>query len=112
MLNAGSVLGPFWSVLRKKGRKDRSTGATMLSKPGQIEVIRHSDGMHSVFERTPVDPVKRNQMGGIGRRSDPPKQGDDKSKKPPPPPVDDDEFEDGDIATPKRDRHGNDDEPL
>jgi hypothetical protein len=51
-------------------------------------------------------------MGGIGRRSDPPKQGDDKSKKPPPPPVEDDEFEDGDIATPKRDRNGNDDEPL
>ena len=51
-------------------------------------------------------------MGGIGRRSDPPKQGDDKSKKPPPLPVEDDEFEDGDIATPKRDRHGNDDEPL
>ncbi len=51
-------------------------------------------------------------MGGIGRRSDPPKQGDDKSKKPPPPPVEDDEIEDGDIATPKRDRSGNDDEPL
>ncbi len=51
-------------------------------------------------------------MGGIGRRSEPPKQGDDKPKKPPPPPVEDDEIEDGDIATPKRDRNGNDDEPL
>jgi hypothetical protein len=51
-------------------------------------------------------------MGGIGRRSEPPKQGDDKPKKPPPPPVEDDEIEDGDIATPKRDRSGNDDEPL
>ena len=51
-------------------------------------------------------------MGGIGRRNDPPKQGDDKSKKPPPPPSEDDEIEDGDIATPKRDRSGNDDEPL
>jgi hypothetical protein len=51
-------------------------------------------------------------MGGIGRRSEPPKQGDDKSNKPPPPPVEDDEIEDGDIATPKRDRNGNDDEPL
>jgi hypothetical protein len=51
-------------------------------------------------------------MGGIGRRSEPPKQGDDKSNKPPPPPVEDDEIEDGDIATPKRDRSGNDDEPL
>jgi hypothetical protein len=51
-------------------------------------------------------------MGGTGKRSDPPKQGDDKSKKPPPPPIEDDEVEDGDIATPKRDRSGNDDEPL
>ncbi|MBR1206330.1 MULTISPECIES: hypothetical protein [unclassified Bradyrhizobium] len=39
---------------------------------------------------------------------------DDKSKKPPPPaaPQDDDYYEDGDIATPKVDRYGNDDEPL
>ena len=39
---------------------------------------------------------------------------DDKSKKPPPPaaPQDDDYYEDGDIATPKLDRYGNDDEPL
>ena len=51
-------------------------------------------------------------MGGPGKRSDPPKQGDDKSKKPPPPPIEDDEVDDGDIATPKRDRSGNDDEPL
>jgi hypothetical protein len=51
-------------------------------------------------------------MGGTGKRSDPPKQGDDKSKRPPPPPIEDDEIEDGDIATPKRDRNGNDDEPL
>ncbi len=51
-------------------------------------------------------------MGGIGRRSEPPKHGDDKPKKPPPPPVEDDEIEDGDIATPKRDRYGTDDEPL
>jgi hypothetical protein len=27
-------------------------------------------------------------------------------------PVEDDDYEDGDIATPKRDRTGNDDEPL
>ncbi|MGX1102415.1 MULTISPECIES: hypothetical protein [Bradyrhizobium] len=39
---------------------------------------------------------------------------DDKSKKPPPPAAlqDDDYYEDGDIATPKLDRYGNDDEPL
>jgi hypothetical protein len=60
----------------------------------------------------PVDPAKRDNMGGIGRSNEPPKQGDDKPKKPPPPPIEDDEIEDGDIATPKRDRNGNDDEPL
>lgn len=39
---------------------------------------------------------------------------DDKSKKPPPPATsqDDADEEDGDIATPKLDRYGNDDEPL
>ncbi|WP_197520970.1 hypothetical protein [Bradyrhizobium icense] len=53
-------------------------------------------------------------MGGTGRKSsEPPKQGDDKPKKPPRPPVEDEEdYEDGDIATPKRDRYGPDDEPL
>ena len=34
-----------------------------------------------------------------------------KKPKPPSPPLDEDD-EDGDIATPKRDRTGNDDEPL
>jgi hypothetical protein len=38
----------------------------------------------------------------------------DKSKKPPLPslPPADEYYEDGDIATPKLDRYGNDDEPL
>ncbi|WP_186294083.1 hypothetical protein [Bradyrhizobium guangdongense] len=41
------------------------------------------------------------------------KKADDKTMKPPPPPSDtDDDYEDGDIATPKRDRYGTDDEPL
>jgi hypothetical protein len=51
-------------------------------------------------------------MGGIGKKSEPPKKEDTKSKKPRPAPAEDDDFEDGDIATPKRDRHGDDDEPL
>ena len=50
-------------------------------------------------------------MGNTGRKNEPPKKADDNPKKPTPPP-DDDDFEDGDIATPKRDRTGNDDEPL
>ena len=56
-------------------------------------------------------------MGGTGRKSAPPKSGssrkdDSGGNKTPPAPVEDDDVEDGDIATPKRDRYGNDDEPL
>ena len=55
---------------------------------------------------------KRHQMGGTGRKNEPPKKSEDKPQKPEPTPTEDDEFEDGDIATPKRDRGGDDDEPL
>jgi hypothetical protein len=54
-------------------------------------------------------------MSSMGRKTDPPKQADDKSKKPTPPrPAggNDEDYEDGDFSTPKRDRDGNDDEPL
>ena len=51
-------------------------------------------------------------MCGIGKKGEPPKQADDKAKKPPAKPVDDDDTDDGDFATPKRDRYGEDDQPL
>ena len=51
-------------------------------------------------------------MFGPGKKSELPKKDDGKSKKSPPAPTEDDDFEDGDIATPKRDRYGTDDEPL
>jgi hypothetical protein len=51
-------------------------------------------------------------MGGTGKNSEPSKKTDDTPKKPPRIPVEDDDYEDGDIATPKRDRSGDDDEPL
>ncbi len=50
-------------------------------------------------------------MGGIVKKSELPTKDDGKLGKPPPKPVEDDD-EDGDFATPKRDRHGDDDEPL
>jgi hypothetical protein len=56
--------------------------------------------------------IRGNIMGGTGKKSEPPKKVDDKSKKPPPAPIEDDDYEDGDIATPKRDRYGDDDQPL
>jgi hypothetical protein len=51
---------------------------------------------------------------GNTKPSAPPKTkaADDKARKPKPPRDTDDDDEDGDIATPKRDRYGNDDEPL
>ena len=51
-------------------------------------------------------------MGGTKTPNEPPKKADDMPKKPEGVPVDDDDFEDGDFATPKRDRYDNDDEPL
>jgi hypothetical protein len=43
----------------------------------------------------------------------PSEKADHKRNKPPRrPPLEDEDFEDGDIATPKRDRYGTDDEPL
>ncbi|WP_407115605.1 hypothetical protein [Bradyrhizobium sp. LMG 9283] len=57
-------------------------------------------------------------MAKTGKPSEPPKiadnkQAQDKAKKPlPPREIEHDEYEDGDIATPKRDRYGPDDEPF
>ena len=51
-------------------------------------------------------------MAKTAKPSEPPKKADDKAKKPLPPRDTDDDDEDGDIATPKRDRYGEDDEPL
>ena len=53
-------------------------------------------------------------MAKTGKPSEPPKPADktaDKTKTPTPRPADNDD-EDGDFATPKQDRYGNDDEPL
>ncbi len=51
-------------------------------------------------------------MGETGKNSEFPGKDAGKAKKPSPAPVEDDDDEDGDIATPKRDRNGDDDQPL
>ncbi|WP_271618461.1 hypothetical protein [Bradyrhizobium sp. CCBAU 51745] len=53
-------------------------------------------------------------MAKSAKPSEPPKTKTvaDKVREPQPPRDTDDDYEDGDIATPKRDRYGNDDEPL
>ena len=53
-------------------------------------------------------------MAGTDKKGKAPKD-EGKPKKPPQSPApktDDEDYEDGDIATPKKDRYGNDDEPL
>jgi hypothetical protein len=51
-------------------------------------------------------------MGRTGKQGELPGKAANKPNQPPPKPVEDDDFEDGDIATPKRDRTGEDDQPL
>lgn len=80
----------------------------MRVKGGQIEVNMRVTASPGLTSSTPIEDI----MGGAGKKSEPPKKHDDKSKKPFPGPVEDDDVEDGDFATPKRDRNGTDDEPL
>lgn len=53
-------------------------------------------------------------MAGTDKKGSPPipDEGKPKLPQPQPLPTDDDEYEDGDFATPKKDRYGTDDEPL
>jgi hypothetical protein len=89
----------------EKGRKDCPTAANMTVKDGEIEV--NGDWAPGV-DRSDQEGI----MGGTGRKSELPDKHDGKSNKPPPASIEDDDIEDGDIATPKRDRSGNDDQPL
>ena len=51
-------------------------------------------------------------LGGTGKNKELPKKEDGKSKKSLPATTEDDDREDGDFATPKLDRYGDDDQPL
>jgi hypothetical protein len=51
-------------------------------------------------------------MGDTDKKKKSQKKAEDKSKKPPAPAEADEDYDDGDIATPKRDGNGTDDEPL
>jgi len=57
--------------------------------------------------------LRSKDMAGMDKKGKPPTKDGGKPKKPPPPSrTEDDDYEDGDMATPKQDRYGNDDEPL
>jgi hypothetical protein len=51
-------------------------------------------------------------MAGTSKKPRKGKTTKDSGKKSPPRAVEDDDEEDGDMATPKRDRYGEDDQPL
>ena len=51
-------------------------------------------------------------MGSTGKRKEPAVKDEKKTNHAPAPVLDDEDYEDGDFATPKRDRHGEDDEPI
>jgi hypothetical protein len=58
--------------------------------------------------------TKGHTMGRTGQKTNPPakESGKPATPAPSPAPIEDEDYEDGDIATPKRDRYGTDDEPL
>ena len=89
----------------EKGRKECSIAVNIFAtKAVGLRSIRHR--------------VEGNVMGGAGKKGKLPgkvalpNKAAGKSKKPPPAASEDDDYEDGDIATPKRDRYGDDDQPL
>jgi hypothetical protein len=83
----------------KKAVKIAHLAVNMPAKVGQIEVFSARSGGNMGTGRRGKKQVKR-------------KTTDDGGKKQPPAAIEDEEEEDGDIATPKRDRTGEDDQPL
>ena len=51
-------------------------------------------------------------MGGTSKKPEEGETNKDGGKKPPSKVAEDEDEEDGDFATPKRDRHGDDDQPI
>jgi hypothetical protein len=72
--------------------------------------------VNGLLDRNVTYSIKGNIMGGTGKSKNKnrehPRKDDDKPKKSSPAPIEDDDIEDGDVATPKRDRYGEDDQPL
>jgi hypothetical protein len=92
------ILGIFASLYtewRKKAVKIAHLAVNMPANGGEIEVKTIKAG---------------HNMGGTSKKPQKDKT-KDSGKKSPPKPVEDDD-EDGDMATPKRDRYGEDDQPL
>jgi hypothetical protein len=104
---SGSCSGcaSLYTECRKKAGKIVRSRLIWRLKGGQIEVADLTGWLGKAQ-------TGGNDMGGTGKNKEPPKKDDGKSKKSPPATTEDDDREDGDFATPKRDRYGDDDQPL
>src|SRR5258708_4035215 len=83
-----------------KVERDAATKA-VLDNMAKLKALR--------LAREAAEPPRPAPLKKTPAKSKPP---DDKSKKRPPAAAEEDDYEDGDIATPKRDRYGDDDQPL
>jgi hypothetical protein len=94
-----AIFASLYTERRKKAVKIAHLTVNMPANGGQIEVNSsvQSRNMH---------------MGGTGKKPEKGKTTKDSGKTPPPKVVEDDDEEDGDFATPKRDRNGDDDQPI
>jgi hypothetical protein len=97
--NVFTIFAPLYTERRKKAVKIAHLKVNMPANGGQIEVDSSVHG-------------RKTQMGGTGKKPEQDKAARDGGKKPPPKVVEDYDEEDGDFATPKRDRHGDDDQPV
>jgi hypothetical protein len=109
---SGSCSGcaSLYTECQKKAGKIVRLELICRAKDGEIEVAIQPDSQ----ARAQSVLIGGNDMGGTGKNKnkEPPKKDDDKSKKSPPATAEDDDREDGDFATPKLDRYGDDDQPL
>lgn len=94
-----SIFASLYTERRKKAVKIAHLKVNMPANGGQIEVDSSVQG-------------RKTHMGGTGKKPEQDKTARDGDKKPPPKVVEDDDDEDGDFATPKRDRYGDDDQPI
>jgi hypothetical protein len=91
------LFASLYTEWRKKAVKIAHRAVNMPTNGGEIEVKIIKAG---------------HNMGGTSKKPQKGKTAKDSGKKSLPKTVDDDDDEDGDMATPKRDRYGEDDQPL
>jgi hypothetical protein len=91
------IFASLYTEWPKKAVKIAHLAVNMPANGGEIEVKTIKSG---------------HNMGGTSKKPQKGKTAKDSGRKSPPSAVEDDEDEDGDMATPKRDRYGEDDQPL